>query len=66
MKLERKDFGGAFDYRVASDTATGQQIDFYHDLETDESWYVYRIISLDISRITKTLDEAIELWNKQQ
>ena len=63
-KLERSDFGGTIDYRVASNTETGQVIDFYHDFGTGESWYVYRSKG-SMSIVVKTLDEAIALWNKE-
>ena len=63
-KLERGDFGGTMDYRVASDTETGQVIDFYHDFTTENDWYVYRSKGA-MSRVVKTLDEAIALWNKE-
>ena len=63
-KLERSDFGGTIDYRVASNTETGQVIDFYHDFEMDESWYVYRVRD-SMSRVVDTLEEAIALWNKE-
>lgn len=66
-KLERSDvvrFGGTIDYRVASNPATGQAIDFYHDVGEDKSWYVYRS-NRHTSRVVNTLDEAIELWNKE-
>ena len=66
MKLDRKEFGGTTNYRVATDTATTQQIDFYHDFDLEESWYIYRVKRLDLSRYVKTLNEAIELWNKQE
>ena len=63
-KLERSDFGGTIDYRVANNTATGQVIDFYHDFETDKDWYVYRVRG-SMSRVVNTIDEAIALWNKE-
>lgn len=63
-KLERDDFGGTMDYQVASNTETGQVIDFYHDFEMDESWYVYKSKG-SMPRVVDTLDEAIALWNKE-
>ena len=63
-KLERSDFGGTTDYRVASNTVTGQAIDFYHDFGEDKSWYVYRS-NRHMSRVVDTLDEALALWNKE-
>ena len=58
-------FGGTTDYRVASNAATRQAIDFYHDVGEDKSWYVYRS-NKHTSRVVNTLDEAIELWNQEE